>query len=555
MSRLFQTHKIRKTFEPNPIWDFTTIDQDNKLGESMKMVVPACIESNPNLASYRGKAKYWQTLNFGGNTRLVFKGVSHTANVYLDEQHVKYHYNAYTEFNVVLKNVNPGPHQLEVMVDNSFHPDSALHVPNDYYSYGGITRPVIIEQLNDVYIRNVHFTPFKDKETGTWSAMIQVTIVNLTEDYKQVTLNTMINNSVYEFEGISLNPLEERNVERLLVFADIKPYDIKSPNLYLLETILYENGVAIDDFIDRVGFREITIEGSHILLNGSPLHLKGFNRHEDYAEYGCSIPLTAMYRDIEILKDLGVNCVRTSHYPNDERFLDLCDENGILVWEEAHARQLSEEQMKHPNFVEQSKDCIYEMIEYHYNHPSIFVWGILNECASNTEYGRTCYEKQYDQMRLLDPSRPLTSASMHFGSDLTLDLPDIVSYNIYPGWYFDEPTEKHLNRLKDWIKTTKGTGKPLVISEIGAGAIYGFRNVNHAKWSEEKQADLLREQVSAVLNDPECSGIFIWQYADCRVDNESFYARPKSQNNKGVVDEYRRPKLSYEVVKKLFHEF
>ena len=553
MTRLFHTHKIRKTFEPNPIWDFCTIDSKNEQGVPMKMVVPACWESNPSLSSYRGRAKYQQHITFGGNTRLVFKGISHSANIYCDSKHKKYHYNAYTEFDVVMTDVPHGDHVIEAIVDNSYHEGSALHVANDYFSYGGITRPVVVEQLGDIYIKNVHFTPFKDKESDIWNATIRVTLVNLSNKEKAIFLNTLIEDNLCEFGDITLSPLEEKSLEKCFTFTNISPYDMKHPNLYLLETVLYENNLPIDDFIDRVGFREIRIEGQDILFNGTPLHLKGFNRHEDYAEYGCSLPLTAMYRDIEILKDLGSNCVRTSHYPNDERFLDLCDENGILVWEEAHARGLNEEQMKHKDFDQQSQDCIYEMIEHHYNHPSIYVWGILNECASNTDYGRACYEKQYSQMRLLDSSRPLTSASCQFGSDKCLDLLDIVSFNIYPGWYFDEPTANNLKRLKEWIATTKGSGKPLIISEIGAGAIYGFRSANHAKWTEERQTEILEEQITAILADCECSGVIIWQFADCRVDNANFYARPKSQNNKGVVDEYRRQKLSYQEVKKIFN--
>ena len=107
-----------------------------------------------------------------------------------------------------------------------------------------------------------------------------------------------------------------------------------------------------------------------------------------YEVITCAVPVEAMYRDIEIIKSLGANCVRTCHYPNDERFLDLCDENGIVVWEEAHARGLNETQMKHKNFDLQSAACIQEMIENHYNHPSIFVWGIFRITSYNV-----CYTK------------------------------------------------------------------------------------------------------------------------------------------------------------------
>ena len=121
---------------------------------------------------------------------------------------------------------------------------------------------------------------------------------------------------------------------------------------------------------------------------------------------GRALPFAAIQQDIQIATDLGANAIRTSHYPNDELFLDLCDEQGILVWEENHARGLSLEQMENPNFEYQAEKCIQEMINAHINHPSIIIWGILNECASDTEYGYECYKKQYDLIQKLDSSRP-----------------------------------------------------------------------------------------------------------------------------------------------------
>ena len=98
-----------------------------------------------------------------------------------------------------------------------------------------------------------------------------------------------------------------------------------------MTTLLKTNGKVTDDLIDRVGFRTVTVEGKHILLNGRPLYVKGFNRHEDYATVGCAIPLQLMVQDMDLMEAAGANAVRTCHYPNDERFLDLCDERGMLV--------------------------------------------------------------------------------------------------------------------------------------------------------------------------------------------------------------------------------
>ena len=159
---------------------------------------------------------------------------------------------------------------------------------------------------------------------------------------------------------------------------------------YPVHAVLMQEGRQTDDLIDRFGFREVTVCGKDILLNGEKLKIRGVCRHEDHSQFGCALPYEAMAADLEQIKDLGANSVRTSHYPNDERFLDLCDEQGILIWEENHARGLSEEDMRNKNFEWQAEQVIREMIQAHYNHPCIYIWGILNECASDSEYGKEC---------------------------------------------------------------------------------------------------------------------------------------------------------------------
>ncbi len=329
-------------------------------------------------------------------------------------------------------------------------------------------------------------------------------------------------------------------------------YELDAPKLYQVWGRLWEEGEVVDDLIDRMGFREIKVQGNRVYFNDKPVRIKGFNRHEDHALFGCAIPVEGMDYDLRLMEEMGANAVRTCHYPNDERFLDLCDEKGILVWEEGHARGLDEKQMRHPNFRKQSLDCLQEMVENHYNHPSIFTWGILNECASETEYGREVYGEQYALLRKLDKSRPLTSATCRHFSDICLDLPDIVSVNIYPGWYFDEDVKGYLEKIYGWVQETEGKGKPFLVSEIGAGGISGYHAPHRPKWSEERQCDILKEQLLGVLGFEAGSGVFIWQFCDGRVPDENFGGRPCCQNNKGIVDGYRRRKLAFETVKEIF---
>jgi len=552
MIRLFREHIVRKQQELDGFWRFERED-----GKQYLLPVPGCWEQHPELENYRGKGTYYKTVYVAEkcNVRLVFKGVSHTADVWLDDEFVTHHYNAFTPFTGVVRNVAPGEHVLRVETDNSFGEHSALHTPNDYYTYGGITRPVAVEQIGDVYIENIHFTPYRESEC--WKAVIAVRVRNMGDSPKEFEVGGKLAGQNFREERCVLAPLEEKEVRWEEAFPDVKPWTAKDPALYMLEVQLRDRGQVFDDLIDRVGFRTVELMDRKLCVNGERVFLKGFNRHEDYGDIGCAIPIQLMAQDMDLLQDMGANAVRTCHYPNDERFLDLCDERGILVWEENHARGFGLEQMQNPNFDRQCEDCIAEMIEAHYNHPSIVIWGILNECASETEEGREMYKKQYEQIKSFDKTRPTTSATCRHFKDICLDLPDIVSFNMYSGWYQDVSVKGRHEEEMDWIRASGGEGKPVIVSEFGAAALYGCRDRGHCKWSEERQADIIRENLEVYQEDERLIGVFIWQFADCRVTEEGgwFATRARCHNNKGVLDEYRRPKAAYDVVKEKFESW
>ena len=563
MLRLFEQHEIRKTKELNGMWDF--VREDN--GKAYRLPVPGCWEQHPDMLTYRGQGTYRTKVKVDRDTclRLEFKGVSHTARVFFDGKQVAEHYNAFTPFSAVIPGVKAGEHEITVWVDNSFGEHSALHIPNDYYTYGGITRGVGMEEISPVYIERVHFTP--EYADGVWFGKTEVVIRNAGDRKASFRISGALGgaftgtdcglpgeNALEEMAG-EVEPGGETILAGRQNFDGVTPWTPGEPALYLLKVRLSVDGEVIDDLIERVGFRTVSVQDGRILLNGSRIFMQGFHRHEDHGMCGCAIPLQLMVQDLDLMRDMGANAVRTCHYPNDELFLDLCDETGMLVWEENHARGLSEEDMRNPNFERQCEDCIREMIGAHYNHPSIYIWGILNECASHTQYGRECYRKQLELIRSLDQTRPRSFASCQFKTDICFDLVDVVSYNIYPLWYHDTPADVYLKDLYDWVqKETAGSGKPFLITEVGAGAVYGYRTPEKVKWSEEYQAEALEKQLSAILSQEGCSGVYIWQFYDCRVCDSWFAVRPRTMNNKGIVDEYRRPKLAYETVKRIFCE-
>lgn len=554
MIRTFATHEVRKQQElTGSLWDFTPCQGEYE-GRTLHVATPCCWENLPDFSDYRGEGIFGKKFYAGGTIRLEFKGVSHTATVYLDGKEIASHYNAYTAFSVIIRDLEEGEHTLEVKADNRFSSESALHIPNDYMAYGGISRPVVLEQLGELYIRQLHITPHV--ENNQWKAKVEIIAVNLSERDQTVDVSISIVDNVHRWEAVAVGANEEITLCEDFAFEQVETWEIGHPALYYAKAELKRDGSRIDDCIERFGFREIRIKQDKILLNGRAVRIKGLCRHEDHPQFGCALPYAAIAADIELIRHLGANSIRAVHYPDDEVFLDLCDEQGILVWEENHARGLSLENMQNPNFEPQAEAVIREMIPLHYNHPCIYIWGILNECASHSAYGKECYGKQYDIIKSLDPSRPRSSASCQFKSDICLGLPEVVSYNIYPLWYHDTPPMEYLDDLYQWVQNeTEGSGKPFLITEIGAGAIYGCRNNHCAKWTEEYQAQALEKQLTAVLQHKGCSGVYIWQFCDIRISDEWFGGRPRTMNNKGVVDEYRRRKLSYEVVKRIFESY
>ncbi len=562
MLRTFETSALRRKIDLSGLWKLTAGSF------SGPAYVPGCVESVPGLENMRGVSVLERTVQCGGNVIFSFSGVSRSARVYLDGVLLGIHEGPYTGFSVSAAGLNHGEHILRVEADNRFDDSSALSFPNDYMTYGGITRACEAQEVGNACLSFLSLVP--EYEGGQWFLRIRAEAASFGDPYS-ASLRCEFDGTAHPLGCVFVPGGGNTKIEKRIPVPKARLWSPEDPALTSVRCVLTADGRDADDLTERTGFRTVKVTGKRILLNGKPLKILGFNRHEDHALYGCALPRAAMAADLALIRDLGGNAVRTCHYPNDPLFLDMCDETGILVWEESHARALDEKHMLGPNFLPQSRQCIDEMIARDISHPSIFIWGLLNECAADSTRCVPLYRELTERIRALDPSRPVTSATCRPGAavngktpspapgftdgDATLPFYDVISFNCYPGWYLDIPCGKYLSDVRKWAGEHGGADKPMIISEIGAGAVYGFRSRTRDKWSEEKQAQILREQLEAVLTDDALSGVFVWQLADCRVSREWFAARPRTMNNKGIVDEYRRPKLAYDTVREIFKEY
>ncbi|MFW5870653.1 MAG: glycoside hydrolase family 2 protein [Candidatus Sumerlaeota bacterium] len=559
MLRTFDEHAIRRTLSLDGWWDFITEPERKdrtKLPKTYtrRVYTPLSWETLPGLENYRGKAWFRRTIEgHDGPVRLVFGGVSHTAKVFIDKKQVGFHYDAFTPFEVVLPKLKAGEHDLVVEVTNAFGEESALHTENDYYSYGGLTRPTMMECPADVFISRMGLTP--QRKGRGWALKVHLRLWNTGKKMQRRGVSIQIEgqNEPLHLGTFLVNANATMEVTKNIPAPDgVEMWTTDNPKLYYVTARVLDEEKVMDDLIDRVGFRKVEVKGQAIMLNDKPIRLRGYNRHEDHPHYGCAIPLEAMVQDLVIMRDLNCNFVRTSHYPNDMRFLDLCDEMGFYVWEESHARAVSFDQ---PKFLEQQETSTREMIDWHVSHPSIIIWGCMNECESETKRGRGVYEKILKLIKRLDPSRPMTFASCRNENDICFDLVDIVSVNRYDAWYRGgmdtENVQSAWEQFHKFLKSPKSgaKGKPIILSEFGAGAIYGCRQRQKAKWTEEFQVEALDACLQYYLHHPDIVGACIWQFCDVRVTPHWFNGRPRTMNNKGTVDEYRRPKLAYDTVK------
>jgi len=522
-----------------------------------ELFVPGVFDATPAYAGKRGVACFRTvvTTSAGAAGWVRFGGCGFNTRVFVDGVLRGGCDLPYSGFAV---EIPPSPHTertLVVAVDNRFDRERQVLLEPwyDFYCYGGIYRDVVwTEVASACFIDRARVTTL-DSARGA----VRLDILLRGSVPASCDLNVIFNGKhATRVKGVGVvNGVA--GVE--LVVPEARAWSPEEPVLHTL-TVETEG----DAVTERFGLRTIKVEGPAILLNETPLKLKGYCRHEAHPQFGPALPDMQLLQDLQLLRDLGCNFVRGSHYPQSQRFLDLCDELGFLVWEEALGWGTMKEQWDRTAFADANVAQIEAMIANSYNHPCVILWGFLNEGQSNLAEYRPLYERCFAAVRGLDRTRPVTYASNRTAEtsfDLFLDLADVVAFNIYPGWYaHDKDAVRPLHEIVPCIHKCQqlaaehGQGdKPFILSEIGAAALYGWRDQLHAHYSEEYQAEYLETVCREVVANDRITGVSLWQFCDCRTyANAHALGRPRTFNNKGTFDEYRRPKQAAQVVKQIF---
>jgi len=564
MARRFRQHDLRRHWSLGGTWDFAflgDVDCDNVQLNSIvyddRMAVPGCFDATPRYAGQRGLAAYRTSvlLTDAAPHRLVFDNVQNWCRVFVNAARLAQHSGGFTQFAVDIPPGTTGRAELVVLVDNRLDTQrSPLHMDYfDWYHYGGIAGAVELHRLGERWIDRltVSTEDFKQRR------------VHLAIDYRATSspgdtdLSVTCDGRIVHEQEVHLDD-DAGRIEVKLTLEGAKLWSPASPNLHMLHVRLGD-----DDIRERIGIRQVAVKGRDILLNGEPLQLRGFCRHNLHPLFGDAIPDQVLVSDVQQLKDMNCNFVRGSHYPQDLRFLDLCDEVGLCVWNEATGWQNTAEHLTSENYIAAQMLNIDEMVAMSVNRPSVILWGVLNEFESHDPKAKPACEKFLNRLRELDPTRPVTYATFRLLDDVCYELADVISLNRYPGWYEREIEDipEELAKVPSHLDSVGQGHKPIIISEIGGGAIFGCRDWYKTRWSEDYQARLLEVVIDSLFGpksqlDGRVCGLSIWQFCDVRSTHSAGSAmfRPRCYNNKGVVDEYRRPKLAYDLVKRLFAE-
>lgn len=513
----------------------------------------------------------------GERVVLRFGSVTHAAQVYVDERLVAEHTGGYTPFEADLTGiVEPGAaFRLTVGVDNrltnaTIPPGTVTTGPDgrerqsylhDFYNYAGIARPVRLYSTPTTYVEDVTVVTGRDGAAGTVDYLVETAGVHAEAATVRVRAVDEAGRTVAEGAG----------PEGVLRIEDVRLWQPGAAYLYDLVVELAMDGETLDSYTQPFGVRTVEVRGTDFLINGEPFYFTGFGKHEDTPVRGKGHDDAYLVHDFQLMRWTGANSFRTSHYPYAEEVLDFADRHGIVVIDETAAVGLNlgvqggltgvppTPTFAPENFGGTTRDVhaqhLRELIERDKNHPSVVMWCLANEPASNEDGAREYFEPLVELARKLDPTRPLTYAAVMFATpqnDRIGDLFDVLSINRYYGWYLftgDLATaEGYLEQdLRGWAQRF---GKPVMMSEYGADTQPGLHSVWDAPWSEEYQGDFLAMYHRVFDRIPEFVGEHVWNFADFqtapgihRVDG----------NKKGVFTRDRKPKSAAFALRRRWH--
>ena len=485
----------------------------------------------------RGPGWYRRELDIGqpksGRRYFVrFEAASSVADVYLNGEHLGQHRGAFGAFcfEITRELSRTGNNLLAVRVSNAPEPDVAP-LSGDFPVYGGLYRSVHLLETDEAC-----FTPTDHGSPGVAWLQTNVTprraIMNVTAQISNASRRKQARTLVAQVldaagkvvtrteESVTLEPRVTAPFP-LRVVVD-RPHlwnGRKDPYLYrAVVELRSESGAVLDSVEQPLGLRFYRIDPDEgFFLNGKPYHLHGVNRHQDRPDKGWAISKADQDEDMALIKEIGATVIRCAHYQHSDYFYSLCDQAGILVWAEIPQvdKITGSEQ-----FAETSRNQLLDLIRQNVNHPSIFVWSLFNELRP----GNPDPHRLLQDLKIVangeDPTRPTIAATCTWGWPQMNKIPDVLGWNIYPGWYREWGPVTDFGRQLDSYRPTSRHGG-VCISEYGAGANVNQHEQNPTEpeaggqWHPEEWQAIVHEHAWAAMKTrPFIWGTFVWNMFD-----------------------------------------
>lgn len=552
-----QAQREMKTINDN--WEFRkSIDES---WESVNLPHTFNIDAYQQRNYYQGKGFYRRTLvlpEIVAERRYYMKidAASKAANIRVNGKEVGSHVGGYTACIVDITEYIRKENLIEITVDNGRKDITPISA--DFTFWGGIYR--------DVWLISTPKQHFNMSNMGSDGIFISTPVVNekrgvlkvkceVTNDSHESSI-LEVRSAIYSPQGKLLQTIKQKqklksgetyifeNTSGAIESPDL--WSPETPSLYLVKTTLVDpkSGKLLDEKNHKVGFRWFTFDGSKgFFLNGKSYKLRGLNRHQDQAPAGVALDDEAHRRDIFLMKELGCNFIRISHFPQDDAILEMCDELGLLAWEEIPIINIV------PNTPGYDDNCEYnlrEMIRQHYNHSSVITWGYMNEILLTApSIGKpewlACKERTVNLAQRLeavlkeeDPGRASVMAfnMTNLYNEIGLNLVDVVGWNLYHGWYVDK-----LKDFNAWCEDQhrRYPDQPMIISEWGAGSDKRLHSTQGRAFdfSIEYQQTYIEHYLPFIENTEWISECAYWNFIDFNVA-----ARQESMprvNNKGLA--------------------
>jgi beta-glucuronidase len=493
---------------------------------------------------YEGTIWYEKSFNYikQNNKRifLYFGAVNYAAIVYLNGKKLGEHIGGFTPFDFEITNlIKSGNNFVVVKVDNKRLRDGIPTLNTDWWNYGGLTRGVYLIEEPETFIQD-YFIQLKKgsmNEINGWA--------KLDGNSKKQKIVLQIPEAGITKE-INSN---ENGIANLNFKANLKLWSPSNPYLYQVKIIC-----ETDTIKDNIGFRSIETKEDKILLNGKPIFLHGIAIHEEAPfRSGRAYSKEDAVTLLSWAKELGCNYVRLAHYPHNENMVREADKLGLLVWSEIPVYWTI--QWKNKETLENAENQLTEMITRDKNRASIIIWSMANETPRSDE--RNAFlETLIDKAKSLDSTRLITAATElnRQGKTMIIDDPlsnylDVIGINEYIGWYNAKPGE-----ASKFVWENK-FNKPVIISELGAAALYGFHGDKDTRWTEEYQANVYQNQIKMLRKIPFLSGMSPWILMDFRSPRRPLPYIQDFWNRKGLISNRGEKKEAFYTLQKFYKEF